>query len=295
MFRRCCPVVLLIVVALALPARAQVTLEWKLKKGDQFFVRSVSTFKQSLKTQNREMKQDVEITAILGFNVEDRAGENLVLKETVLGLTTKSAGEAALLTDEKIKGAVFTLTLSPKMEVLKLEGHDKLIDKLAGDDLAVRKTLQAILGEETLKKSVRDILAILPDRPVKDGETWERVSETPFGPLGILKQTITYKLEGKEDVGGKKVSKISFTTALDFKAGKADPSLPFNVASGELKTEEAKGTLHFDDAAGRLVQAESKMTLRGRMILAVSGINIDSELQQEQTSRITILKDNPVK
>ena len=294
MFRRCVPAVVLIVAVVVLPARAQVALQWKLKKGDQFFVRSVSTFKQTLKTQNKELKQNIEQTAVLGFTVEERTADNLVLKETIQGLTINSGG-ATQLSDERVRGVVFTITLSPKMEVLKFEGHDKLIDKLTGDDVAARKTLQAVLGGETLKKSVREVLGFLPDRPVKDGETWERLTETPFGPLGTLKQTNTYKLEGKEDVGGKKVSKISFTTALDFKAGKPDPSLPYSVSSGELKAEEAKGTLHFDDAAGRLVQSESKLTLHGRMILSVSGNSIDAEVQQEQTTRITLLNENPIK
>jgi hypothetical protein len=62
-----------------------------------------------------------------------------------------------------------------------------------------------------------------------------------------------------------------------------------------MKAEEAKGTLHFDTAAGQLVQLESKMTLKGRMILSISRSNVDTEVQQEQTTKVVLLKENPVK
>jgi hypothetical protein len=169
------------------------------------------------------------------------------------------------------------------------------VAKLAGEDSKVKEGLHVLLTDEALKKSVREALAFLPDRPIKPGETWERTLDVPFGPLGTLKQTSTYKLEGKEEVGGKKVDKVTFSTAVDFRVGKAVPSLPFQVISGEMKAEEAKGTLHFDTAAGQLVQLESKMTLKGRMILSISRSNVDTEVQQEQTTKVVLLKENPVK
>ena len=55
-------------------------------------MRSVSTFKQTLKTQNKELKQNIEQTAVLGFTVEERTADNLVLKETIQGLTINSGG-----------------------------------------------------------------------------------------------------------------------------------------------------------------------------------------------------------
>ena len=81
---------------------------------------------------------------------------------------------------------------------------------------------------------------------------------------------------------------------MDFKVNKPDPSLPYHVISGELKAEDAGGTLYFDDAAGRLVKSESKMTLRGRMILSAGGSNADAEVMQEQSSRITLLNKKPI-
>jgi hypothetical protein len=291
---RCIVAGLLLVAGLALPARAQAPLEWKLKKGDHFYLRNVTTTKQTLKALGKEIPQNSELTVVLGFTVEDQTPEGLVLKETVEDVTVKpDKGEP--VSDDKIVGAVFGITLSPRGEVLKFDGYDKLLDKLAGDDGAVRQALQAAYSEEALKMSVRQVMAFLPDRPVKEGETWERTVEAPLGALGSVRQTNTYKLEGKEDVGGKKLDKIGFTCAVDFKAGKADKALGYHVISGEMKAEEGRGTALFDAAAGRLVQIESFVKLRGRMVLASAGSNIDAVVEQEQTTKVAVLNEKPAK
>jgi hypothetical protein len=286
--------VLLLAAGLAPPARAQTPLEWKLKKGDVFYVRNVTTTKQVLKAVGKDVPQNSELTVVLGFTVADQTPEGFLLKETVEEVTVKpEKGEP--VSDDKMAGATFVILLSPKWEVLKFEGYDKFLDKLAGDDVAVRQALQATLSEDALKKSVRELMAFLPDRPVKEGETWERTVEQPLGALGTLRETRTYKLEGKEDVGGKKVDKISFTSAVDYKPGKADKVLAYHVVSGEMKAEEAKGTVLFDAAAGRVVQIKSNMKLRGRMVLSVSGSNVDATVEQEQTTKAVVLSEKPAR
>ena len=295
MWRRGVATVVLLAAGLAAPARAQAPLEWKLKKGDQFYLRNVTSTKQTLKAEKKEAPpQSFELTIVLGFKVEDQTAEGLLLKETIEELTVKpEKGEP--VSEDKVVGSSFIVLLSPKWEVLKFEGHAQLIDKLAGDDAAVRQALQATLSEDALKKSVREALAFLPDRPVKEGETWERTVEQPLGALGTLRETRTYKLEGKEDVGGKKVDKIIFTSAVDYKPGKADKVLAYHVVSGEMKAEEAKGTVLFDAAAGRVVQIKSNMKLRGRMVLSVSGSNVDATVEQEQTTKAVVLSEKPAR
>lgn len=295
MFHRGPAALALLLTAFAWPALGQgVPLAWKLNKGDEFYLRTVCTTRQTLKSVGREVKQDTEQTTVLGFKVKEKAPDGgLVVEQTIERLSVKSGGGEPVV-DDRLAGVALTLTLSPKMELLRIEGYDRFLDKLAGDDAAVRKTLQNLVSEETLKRSVRETLAFLPDRPVREGESWQRLIDAPFGALGSLRIETTYKLEGKEDVGGKKVEKIGFTQAVEFKVGKADPAVPYHVVSGDLKADEARGTLHFD-AAGRLVQSKSKLVLRGRMVFAVAGANVETEVQQEQTTDVTLLKDNPVK
>jgi hypothetical protein len=292
--RRLVVAVLLLGAALAGSARAQAPLEWKLKKGDQFYLRNVTTTKQTLKAVGKEVPQNGEQTVVLGFSVEDQVPEGWVLKQTIEDAAVK-AEKGEPVRDEKLIGATFRLTVSPKWEILKFEGYDKLIERLAGDDASARQALLATVPEDTFKKSVREAFAFLPDRPVKDGETWERSIEEPLGAFGILRETRTYKLEGKEDVGGKKVDKINFTTAVDFKPGKKVDPLPTYVLSGRMESKEAKGTVHFDAAAGRLVQIKSDLKLVGTMVLSSADTKVDAVIEQEQSTVVTLLNEKPAK
>jgi hypothetical protein len=287
---------LLFLIGLAGTAHAQTTLEWKLKKGDRFYLRNVTTTKQTLEALGKKIPQNAEVTIVLAFTVEDQIPDGFLLKETLEELTLKpEKGEP--IHDEKLAGTTFTLTLSKNWEILKFEGYDKLLDKLAGDDPAVRQGVQATLQEESLKKSVREALAFLPDRPVKEGDTWERTIEEPFGVLGNLRETRTYKLEAKEDIGGKKVDKITYTTAVDFKPGKKIENFPYYVLSGRIenKDKEARGTVYFDAAAGRVVQIKSDLKLGGTMVLSISESKVDAVVEQEQNTVVTILNEKPAK
>jgi hypothetical protein len=294
MSRRFVGAALLLVAGLASPAAAQAPIEWKLKVGDQFYLRNVTITKQTLKALKKDVPQNSEQTVVLGFKVEEKSGENLVLKETVEEVTIKPE-KGDPVSDSKLVGASFLLTVSPKWEILKFDGYDKLIDKLAGDDPAVRTALTATLPEEVFKKTVREAMAFLPDRPVKDGDKWERTVDEPLGPLGSLSETRTYKLAGKEDVGGKKVDKITFTTAVTYKAGKKVENLPFYAVSGQMEVKEGNGTVHFDAAASQLVQIKSDLKLVGKIVLSVSDTNVQTEVEQEQSTVVTVLKEKPGK
>jgi hypothetical protein len=294
MSRRLVVAVLLLGAGLAGTARGQVTLEWKLKKGDHFYLRNVTTTRQTFKALNKEVPQNSEQTIVLGFAVEDQVPEGFLLKETVEELTIKP-DKGDPVSDDRLVGATFRMTLSPKGEVLKFEGYDKLIDKLAGDDAAVRQALQATLQEDALKKSVREALAFLPDRPIKVGDTWERSIEEPLGALGTLRETRTYKLEGKEDVGGKKLDKITFKTAVDFKPGKKVENFPYHVLSGRMEAKEAGGTAHFDPDSGRLVQLKSELKMVGTMVLSSADTKIDAVYDQQQSTVVTVLNEKPAK
>jgi hypothetical protein len=294
MSRRFVGAVLVLVAGLASPAAAQAPIEWKLKVGDKFYLRNVTTTKQTLKALNKDVPQNSEQTIVLGFSVEEKAGENFLLKETVEEVTVKPE-KGDPVSDPRLPGVTFLLTVSPKWEILKFDGYDKLVDKLAGDDPAVRTALTLTLPEEVFKKTVREAMAFLPDRAVKDGETWERSVEEPLGPLGTLRETRTYKLDVKEDFGGKKVDKITFTTAVDFKAGKKVDNLSYYVISGRVEVKESKGTIHFDAAASQLVQIKSDLKLVGTMVLSISDTKVDAVVEQEQSTVVTVLKEKPGK
>src|SRR5438876_6243111 len=139
MSRRVVGAVLILLAGLALPARAQTPLQWKLKKGDHFYLKNVTTAKQKLTAAGtKPVTQNSEQTVVLGFSVEDQTAEGLILKETIEEVSVKP-DKGDPFRDDKVAGASFLVTVSPKWEILKFEGYDKFINKVAGDEPAVRQ------------------------------------------------------------------------------------------------------------------------------------------------------------
>jgi len=283
----------------ALPARAQVQLEWKLKEGDSFFLQTDSKFVQVLelvgKEAGKEIKQEIEQTTLLQFKVEKKDEKTgvLTVRETIEGLRVKG------VPDEKIQGATFTFTLSPppKMVVDNFQGYADFIKKVSGDDPAIAKTMKAILSEDLLKVSAKEAFSFLPDKPVKEGDTWgaDRTIKVPIGPLGSMDVVNTYKYEGKDKVGGKEFDKITFTTAVTYAAPKEDSGLTFKVTKGELKTEGAKGKIFFDREAGRLVQYETELKTTGQFTLSINNVPLETKItKQEQAIKATVSAENPI-
>jgi hypothetical protein len=295
--------VVLVLALTALPARGQVQLEWKLKEGDTFFLQTQSKFVQVLelpgKDVGKEIKQEINQTTLLQFRIEkkDEKTGALTVRETVEGLMVKAA-TGANAADEKIQGATFTFTLSPpKMAVENFQGYADFIKKISGDDPATAKTMKAILSEDLMKVSAKEAFAFLPEKPVKEGDTWgaDRTVKVPIGPLGTMDVVNTYKYEGKGKLGDKEYDKITFTTAVAYTASKEDAGLAFKVTKGELKTEGAKGTIYFDREAGRLVQYEMELKMTGQMTLVINNVPLETKIsKQEQSVKATVSNENPI-
>jgi hypothetical protein len=240
---------------------------------------------------------------VLGFKVNKKEADGTsVLKQTIEGLMHKNNPKdaaSAPVPDDKIQGAVFTITLNPKLEIVKFEGYPEVIAKLtagATKESGVETLLRTIVTEEAMKRSAREALAMfLPDKPVKTGDTWEKKVETPLGPLGSMTVTNHYKYDGKGKLDDKEYEKISFVSDVKYQPSKAEGSAPFQILKGDLKAQDARGTVYFDTTAGRLVQQDSEMNLKGNLTLSVAGQNLDAEVDQTQKTKVSLSPTNPIK
>jgi hypothetical protein len=302
MLQRCWIGAALAAAVLAAPAHGQVTLEWKFKKGDKFYLESTSTLHQSMKSLGKELRQDMDITYVFAVAVQDvNADRSGVLEQTLESITVKNIGgptgeiPAGDKFNQQLKGATFRLTVTPQGEVTKFEGYEDLLKKVAGEDAAARKTVQAVLSEEYLKRSATDVFGVLPPGPVKGGDEWQKKQELPLGPLGSFAVTRTYTYRGKDILDGKSYDKITFDGTATYalpKSGEAGP-FPFQVTKADLKTEGIKGTVWFDEAAGRLVQMTLEMSVKGTLTAVVSGNTLDTELDQTRSVKIRVLDKSP--
>ncbi|POY37050.1 hypothetical protein C3K47_08305 [Solitalea longa] len=78
-----------------------------------------------------------------------------------------------------LKGAGFTMVVSPKGEVKSVKGADEMMEKMAqkssSDSATVEKVKEMLgkqFGNEALKSTMESSLKIYPDKPVKVGESW---------------------------------------------------------------------------------------------------------------------------
>jgi hypothetical protein len=291
-------VVALFAVVLPLSASAQdVKPEWKFSEGKTFYIQATSTLKQDMTTLNKKLLQNLETTTVYSLKVvKVEASKNVVLEQKVESIKVENKTGGAPPTDEKFNqqlvGATFRVTLGPSGDVLKFEGYDDLVKKIAGDDAAAQKVVRAALSEDNLKRAAADVFSFLPDKPLK---TWSRQADLNLGPLGSFATTKAYKLEGKETVEGKPVDKITFTGEAKYSGpAKVEGSpFPFQVTKGELKAEDFKGTLLFNTADGKLVSSEVSLKISGDITISVSGSTLETKVLQEQSTTTKILDQMP--
>jgi hypothetical protein len=277
------------------PAAAQdaVPLKWSLKEGDTFYVRTVQDMDMAIGVlgQNQDMKQ--KATTVVRIRVKSAAPTATVVEMTYIDFKMDAAGfpGAGGVTD-KMKGLNFTVTLDDKMEVKKLEGYDKFLDAIAGEDETQRKLMSTLIPESTFRQMVSQTFVIAPGKPVKPGDTWTRSDELAMGPLGtfVLKQT--FKLDAVTDG----VAKITGKADVAFKPGDGGAAgLPFKITKADLKADKFTGTYGFDTKAGRLKDATADGTISGTMTASAMGQEIEITMKIKMNSTTTVTDKNPIK
>jgi hypothetical protein len=278
------------VAAVATTAQQPVELKWKFGPNDKLTLETVSHLKQSIKAGGQEMKQELDVTTLSSYTVTKKDQDGTVLEQKIEsqkatapgGATPAAAGLLA-----QMQGSTLRITLDAKMKVAKLEGYDDMIKKVAGDDPSAKRSVQAMIPEETLRRSVEEAFAFLPDEPVRQGQKWERPLTITLGPLGMLTVKHVYSYEGPVSVQGRTLHKMTDAPTVTYAPPPGSAGvLPFQITKGEVKTEQASGTLLFDTTAGKLVRSEMTMKLKGTLTIVMN--NQESTLDLDQEHRIEI-------
>ncbi|HEV3204228.1 MAG TPA: DUF6263 family protein, partial [Gemmataceae bacterium] len=192
-------------------------------------------------------------------------------------------------------GAEFTLTIDKDMKVSKIDGREEFLKKLTNTNQTMEPLLKQILSEEALKQMADPAFAVIPGKPVKKGDTWEKPSKLNMGPIGSYESIYKFTYEG-QDEKDKNLAKIKVETTLKYvpPASGAASGLPFKIVSADLKSENASGTILFDKEKGRLVSTDSTLKLKGKLTIDISGMTSEVELNQEQTTKVKTSDTNPV-
>src|SRR5262249_13207123 len=109
----------LAVIAVAAPAQAPaVHLQWTFKKGDTFYLETVSTAKQTVEVSGRKILLDLGNTLLSRYTVLERTDAAIELEQKIENAKTQGGGLPGLggmlgAVAGKLKGSVFRFTMTP--------------------------------------------------------------------------------------------------------------------------------------------------------------------------------------
>ncbi|MBM3981671.1 MAG: hypothetical protein FJ304_15620 [Planctomycetes bacterium] len=287
-------------LALAAPAPAQdVSLKWTLKEGDQFYTNTVADMDMTMTVLGTDVNVKMKMTGVQRYKIlSSKPGATkveltmLALKMTAEGLPAGAGGVGDI--GDRVKGATVTATLNDDMEVTKVEGYDKFIDKLAGDNEAERKQMKTQFSETAVGQMVSQVFSFAPAKAVKVGDTWNRTDKVPTGGFGDASVKQKYKLDSV--TGG--VAKLGLEGDMSFKAGDgAIPGLPegVKVTKFDLKADKITGTVLFDTKAGRLKETKQNMSFSGTIAMSANGMDLEMKMKIKGTQTATVTDKNPTK
>jgi hypothetical protein len=126
--------------------------------------------------------------------------------------------------------------------------------------------LQQVFSADGLKSLMSQSAAVLPEHPVKPGDTWQGTAESP-SPAGDLVINLSYLYRGTVPREGRPLEQIDVTLKMDV-------DQPENGGNPQLRITEqsGSGSMFFDAQAGRFAYTElhQDLTLETTMIPAAA-------------------------
>ena len=250
-------------------ASAQTSLLWKFEKGQVFAVERTRSQKQTVDINGKQFKQQRQSAWHIRLEVKEKQAANVVILAQLTKVehhVTDGADTEAidLKLHEKMQGSSFTLTVTPDGQLVKLQGYEDFLKRVAGMDKARLKALQVTFSVSVVKEALADLFGPLPPRSVAKGDAWQREYVEPIPHFGALRSTASYTYEGQ----AKNYERIAYTIQTKYEAPpKDDKMAPFRILKGSIVSDKAKGIIVFDQAAGRLLAHERTMLLRGTLTI----------------------------
>jgi hypothetical protein len=290
-----------LVVSLASGAvRAQSPLAWKLAAGQSLVVQSRQETTSVVSFSGKKAETKINLGMELLWNVTSADESEATIKQTIRRIEfrlesekagkieydssakTRTTGQAREVADavKPLLGAEVTIRMSARGEVLDAKPANAAAEALFANPAPGEEP--GVFSRKAIETLLRQPLAVLPEKPVADGDTWSATSQIDAS-LGKFQQTTTYKLVGNVDQDGAQVAKVEFTGVLD-------PVAPVAKAAGgkptlTLKSHEQSGHFHFSTAAGRLVAAEQNQKITTERPYRETTISVT--LTSKQTTTVT--------
>jgi len=253
----------------------EVTIAYKYSADKPVSYLYTSTMVQLMDMQGQTMQTD--ITAAFGCSVK-HAGlqdSDLVLEITVdtLGQRTDSpmGGGGGPVSD--IKGKNFKIVIAPTGKIVDLSGAEAVVFNIEGS------------GESHLAQSLYDFFPLLPEKPVKPGDTWNSTDsstlKTALMTQTILSNTIN-KLEGIETIDGVECAKIVKEGTGTFIMSLQSQGMDINIRGPFTRTSDCMVSVQ----EGCLISQSSSMKITGDLNILSMGMAMPTTIQIKDATKI---------
>jgi len=289
----------------------KITLVWKMFEPKTVTYQELTTkTNQDMEVMGQKISQKQNQTFYLKWTAEDKTKEgNFVVTQEIIGLNMniEIGGNKIEFDSEKkqpanpmsdffqaLLGLKLKLTISPKMEVVNIEGQEDFVKKLGGTNPQMEPLLKSILSKEALQQMAEPTWGALPTKPVAKGDSWgnkDKPSKLNLGPIGTYTTIFTYTYEGIDEKT--KLDKISIKSELTYSKPEQKNGLPFTIEEATLSSKDGKGFALFDRAKGRFAETSMTMDLVGDLTIDVGGMKTKVALIQHQDAQSKTMDDQP--
>lgn len=266
-------------------ASAQVSFERKFAEGTKFTVQKEEKTKQALVLNGMNIDTASSTFSLVTTTIGKRTADGrLELESKVDSMQSETSlpGGLTLQFDssvpdkkvnnpllERIADTLKAIVRLPVKVELNSSNHVEDAKLPEGEFEKLPAGTQDHLKSEWLKKKAEQSMAVLPDKPVKKGETWEVASELNAGDGNVLSFRTQYEYVGTVDQDGKTLDKITSKT-IDVSYS-ITGNATVQLKNSDLKVVESSGMLLFDRDVGDITLQESKLQVAGPLTFFIDG------------------------
>ena len=234
-----------------------------------------------IQSENKILKASLKSAAVGEYKYDSQSPTN-----------EKGSALGAAMTPlyDTLKGAYVTLTVSPRGEVVKLDGLSDLLSGVLKENPLTQQFGGMMGTDEAGAMTYGDSFVQFPEHAIKPGDTWEVPFELTVPKMGTFKGKTTCKYEGPDKVGDRATIRFTEKTEMTF-----DLNIESDAAgvTGTISSTEGSATAQFDPELGQVVSKISTMKLGGSLMVKAGGQELMLQQDQDVSTTFELLDKLP--
>ena len=263
-------------------------LVWKLKEAETFYQELIVTQKPTFKVQGLPIESLLQYRIVSRFTVQEKKPDgSLVVEQKIESAKLVQADEltkptvAAAIT--QMPGMIYTLHLSPKMDVTKFQAGAGPEIKMQPVGGGLGMQMASLLDRDGWKELAQATFFQM-DQPLQANTRWSKPMTLNWGALGSWVGKINYAYAGPQ----KDLHKITYGLQMTHKAPTAGAVGVMTFNGANFQAQETGGVLLFDAVRGKVVAAEERFRVKGLVNANLLGQNTPIEIHEDQYFLIRI-------